>query len=88
VCIELSVFEHFGPYSAVDAASEVFDELAVDKPGNRRAGLASIDCHGNFSGRRRLTNAGQYYDCEKTNANKAHSKHIKPPFHFQFFSDG
>jgi hypothetical protein len=28
--IEFSVFEHFGPYSAVDAPSEVFDELAVD----------------------------------------------------------
>jgi hypothetical protein len=32
-----------------------------------------------------LRDAGQHYDCQKTDASKANSEHIKSPFHFSFF---
>ena len=41
--VELAVFEHFGPDPAVDAASEMFDELAVDEGRDGFAGLVGVD---------------------------------------------
>ena len=40
---EFSVFEHFRPDAAVDAAAEVLDELAVNVLRQRLAGLAGVD---------------------------------------------
>ncbi len=41
--VELPVFEHLGPNAAVDAASEMLDELAVDVQRHRFLHLAGLD---------------------------------------------
>src|SRR5208337_3918524 len=48
---ELTVLQHFGPDAAVDAATQVLDELSVDVFGDRRAGSRSIHGDGGAGGR-------------------------------------
>ena len=41
--VELAILEHLGPDPAVDAASQVLDELAVDERRDRLARLVRMD---------------------------------------------
>ena len=83
--IELAVFEHLGPDSAVDAPPEVFDELAVYELRNRLASRAGVDCHSNSLSPAWLSGTSENNARQKANIDETDSKHVGSPFQFLLF---